>query len=247
MRVRITLPAALAIVCCVIAASASAAARVTVRVVRCPTSFGAAPRRISVPRRLALSDVPSSTAGLVAYSNTSGYLIGPRHLRCAGQIAADGNATIQAWPSGQAQPGPHGAGSGLSLSVIPACVGCKARATCHYFPTFRRDLRHVELNCRPEPPPGEQLRYLTKRLAAFVDPPFVHGAGWPSGAGLPATGLVGIGPGPAHAVFTSSCTLPAAQRAVCADSAAAARSLYRRARGTTLVRRLRDGRHGSVS
>ena len=222
--------AAVTTVCCVIAAPASAAARVTVPVVRCPTSFGVAPGRISVPRRLVLSDVPSSTAGLVAYSNTSGYLIGPRHLRCAGKIGADGNATIQAWPSGQAQPGPNGAGSGLSLSVIPACVGCKAQATCHYFPMFRRYLRHVELNCRLEPPPGERVRYLTKRLVAIVDPPFVTGAGWPSGAGLQATGLVGIEPGPSRVVFTSSCTLPAAQRDVCADSAAAERGLFGRAR-----------------
>jgi len=208
------------------AASAKAATGVTVPVVRCPTSFGAAPGRISGRRRLALRDVPPSTAGLVAYTNSRGYLIGPPHLRCAGAVAADGNATIQAWPAGQARPAPHGAGAGLALSVIPACVGCKALATCHYFPTFRRYLRQTALNCRLEPPPGERLRYLTKRLVAFVDPPFVRGAGWPSGAGRQSTGLVGIEPGPNRVVFTSSCTLPAAQHAVCVDSAAAARSLY---------------------
>ncbi len=230
MRVRITVLCAITTTCCVIAASASAAARVTVPVVRCPTSFGAAPGRSSVPRTLRLHDVPASIAGLIAYSNTSGYLIGPPHLRCAGAVGVDGNATIQAWPPGQARPGPHGAGAGLSLSLIPACVGCKALATCHYFPTFRRYIRQIGLVCRPEPPPGEQLRYLTRRLVAFVDPPFVKGAGWPSGAGLRATGLVGIEPGASQVVFTSSCTLPAAQRGVCVDSAAAERSLLGRAR-----------------
>jgi hypothetical protein len=230
MKVWLTLLAAIATASCAMAPSASAAAQVTVPVVRCPTTFGAAPGQVSVPRRLAVHDVPSSTAGLVAYTNTSGYLLGPPHLRCAGLIGADGNATIQAWPNGQAQPGRNGAGSGLSLSVIPACVGCKAEATCHYFPTFRRYLRHVELNCRPEPPPGERLRYLTKRLVAFVDSPYVTGAGWPSGAGLVSTGLVGIRPGASRVVFISSCTLPAAQRDVCVDSAAAERSLLGRAR-----------------
>jgi hypothetical protein len=138
--------------------------------------------------------------------------------------------------------------------VIPACLGCKALATCHYFLTFRRYLGQVALNCRPEPPPGERLRYLSKRLVAFVDPPFVTGAGWPSGAGLQSTGLVGIQPGASKVVFTSSCTLPAAQRDVCVDSAAAERSLYGRARilhgssaakqpsrGATFARWLRHG------
>jgi hypothetical protein len=230
MRVWITSLAAITTAWCVMAASANAAARVTVPVVRCPTSFGVAPGRTSVPRTLTLHEVPASVAGLTAYTNTSGYLIGPSRRRCAGAVGADGNATIQIWPKGQAKPGPHGAGVGLSLSVIPACVGCKAQATCHYFSTFRRYLGQVELNCRPEPPPGEQLRYLSKHLVAFVDPPFVKGAGWPSGAGLLSTGLVGIQPGASQVVFTASCTLPAAQRDVCVDSAAAERSLFGRAR-----------------
>jgi hypothetical protein len=227
MRVRAALIALLAAaVWCSAAVSAAATPTVRVPVVRCPTSFGARPGRISVPRALLLLDVPSSTAGLVAYTNTSGFLLGPPRLRCAGAVGADGNSTIQAWPRGQAKPGPHGAGAGLALSVIPACVGCKAAATCHYFSTFRRSVRQLGLVCRPEPPPGEQLRYLNKRLVAFVDPPFVKGAGWPSGAGLRATGLVGIEPGASQVVFTSSCTLPAAQGAVCVDSADAERSLF---------------------
>jgi hypothetical protein len=237
MKVWVLVLVALTTACCAAGAPAAASARaaeaattVGVPVVRCPTSFGVAPSRTSVPRTLVLRDVPLSTAGLVAYTNTSGFLLGPPHVRCAGVVGVDGNATIQIWPKGQAKPGPLGAGASLSLSVIPACVGCKALATCHYFPTFRRYLRQVELNCRPEPPPGERLRYLTKRLVAFVDSPFVKGAGWPSGAGLRATGLVGIEPGASQVVFTSSCTLPAMQRDVCVDSAAAERGLYGRAR-----------------
>ena len=118
----------------------------------------------------------------------------------------------------------------MSATLLRGCLGCKARATCHYFPTFRRYIGRFALNCRPEPPPGERLRYLSKRLVAFTDGPFIQGAGWPSGAGLTSTGVVGIRPGARRAVFTSSCTLPAAQRWVCIDSAAAARSLYGRAR-----------------
>ncbi len=212
------------------AIAAAAEPVVTVPVVRCPTSFGVARGHRSTRQVLALRGVPASTAHLSAYTNTSGYLLGPLGLRCAGAIGADGTSTIQAWPRGQAKPGPHGAGAGLALSVIPACVGCKALATCHYFPTFRRTVRQIGLLCRPEPPPGEQLRYLSKRLVAFTDSPFVRGAGWPSGGGLASTGLVGIQPGRTQVVFTSSCTLPAAERSVCSDSADAARSLFRRSR-----------------
>jgi hypothetical protein len=235
MRLRVVVMAMLVIAAgCVVGASTARSARaasgVTVRVVRCPTLFGSTPGRSSVPRALVLRGVPSSTAKLIAYTNTHGYLIGPPHLQCAGVVGADGNATIQAWPVGQAKPGRNGAGAGLALSVISTCVSCKAQATCHYFPTFDRSTQRTQLNCRPEPPPGERLRYLAKRLVAFVDGPFIKGAGWPSGAGLTSTGLVGIRPGANQVVFTSSCTLPTAQQDVCVDSAAAARSLYGRLR-----------------
>src|ERR1700722_9002557 len=80
------------------ATSATARAGVTVPVVRCSAFFGGASGRNSVPRTLTLRDVPPSTAGLVAYTNTSGFLLGPPHLRCAPALGADGNAMIQLWP-----------------------------------------------------------------------------------------------------------------------------------------------------
>jgi hypothetical protein len=231
MRIRVAVLATLLVgVGAPPAIAAAADPAVTVPVVRCPTSLGVAPGRPAVRRGLTLRGVPTSTAQLAAYTNTSSYLIGPSGLRCAGAIGADGNSTIQAWPRGQAKPGPHGAGAGLALSVIPACVGCKALATCHYFPTFQRTSRQIGLVCRPEPPPGERLRYLSRRLVAFTDSPFVQGAGWPSGGGLPSIGLVGIQPGRSQVVFTASCTLPTAERSVCVDSVDAERSLFSRPR-----------------
>jgi hypothetical protein len=209
------------------AASAQTAAKVTIPVVWCPTWSGNRPPPIAPT--VTLRGVPASTAQLVAYTNSSGYLVAPPRLRC-NALLANGYSTIEVWPRGQAIPKSHGPGAALSSSLISTCLGCKARATCHYFPTFRRYIGRFELNCRPEPPPGERLRYLSRRLVAFTDAPFVKGAGWPSGAGLQSTGLVGIRPGAQRVVFTSSCTLPATQRAVCFDSAAAARSLYGRAR-----------------
>jgi hypothetical protein len=204
-------------------ASAKTASAVRIPVVWCPTWSGHKPQ--PVPPTVTLRGVPASTAQLVAYTNSSGYLVAPPQLQCSALLSPQ-TSSIQVWPQGQAEPRPHGPGAGLAASLLRGCLGCKARATCHYFPTFQRYVRRVGLICRPEPPPGEQLRYLSKRLVAFVDPPFVKGAGQPSGAGLQSTGLVGIRPGANRVVFSSSCTLPPAQRAICVDSAAATRSLY---------------------
>jgi hypothetical protein len=233
MRVRVALIAlfvAAACGCAGTCVAAPAVPAVTIPVVYCPTWFGFRPSPISPPKTRTLHGVPASTTALVAYTNTNGYLIAPPQLRCNGLDGGDGTSMIEVWPRGQARPTPNGAGAGLSASLLRGCLGCKAKATCHYFSAFRRYIGQFALNCRPEPPPGERVRYLSKRLVAFVDPRFVKGAGWPSGAGLQATGLVGIRPGAGKVVFTSSCTLPAAQRAVCVDSADAARSLYGRAR-----------------
>lgn len=130
------------------------------------------------------------------------------------------------WPRGQREPGHHSSGSGLSLSVISACVGCKASVTCPYFATFRRYAKRIGISCPTTPPSGEIAHSLNKDLVAFVDPSFVAGAGWPSGHGQRASGLIGIESGPAKAVFTTSCTLPNTQRPVCADSAGAERRLF---------------------
>jgi hypothetical protein len=205
---------------------AHSSASVTLRVVHCRTRFGVPPGVLALPRDISIASVPVSASRLVAYSNTSDYLIGPPYLRCAGLVAADGGSTVVLWPHGQREPRQHSSGSGLTLSLIPACVGCKAAVTCPYFSIYRRYAHQIGLSCPDQPPIGEIVRYVTRRLVSFVDPPFVAGAGWPSGLGLRATGLVGIEPGRDGAVFTATCTLPAAQRVVCVDSLDAERSLY---------------------
>ena len=225
----------IAIMCALVAASPATAAAysaghdaatVTLRVVRCKTEFGVPPGRINLPSHLSIRGVPGSTSHLVAYSNTSTYLIAPANLDCAGLVGADGSSSLVVWPHGQREPREHSSGSGLSLFLIPACVGCKATTTCPYFATFRAYAHQVGLPCPEHPPSGERVRYLTEHLVGFVDPSFVAGVGWPSGHMLSASGLIGIEPGLAEVVFTSTCTLPTSSHASCTDSADAERSLY---------------------
>ena len=149
---------------------ARAASGVTIPVVRCPTSFGVAPGRISVPRALTLRGRPGLDRGphrIYEHERLPDRTAAPA-LRRRGRRRWERDDPGLAERAGD-DPGRTAPERVWRSSVIPACVGCKAEATCHYFPTFRRTIRQLGLVCRPEPPPGEQLRYLTKRLVAFVD------------------------------------------------------------------------------
>jgi hypothetical protein len=181
-----------------------AAAVVTLRVVRCRTRFGVTPGESHMAHKVTIYNVPRSTGRLVAYTNTANYLIGPPHLQCAGEVGSDGYSLLVLWPHGQHEPQQHSAGSGISLRVIPACVGCKAQLTCPYFALYRHDAHKIGLPCPSKPHAGETVRHLSDDLIAFSDPPFVAGAGYPSGRGTPALGLVGLQPGLYGAAFTAS-------------------------------------------
>lgn len=203
------------------------AATVVVSVTRCATQFPVAPApKIHVPRSLRLRHVPASSTGLVAYTNTQGYVLGPPRYRCSGGVGVDGSSSLNVWPPDQAQPvRPHSRGAGLSLTMIPVCVGCKVDLTCPYLGVMQHAARSYQVPCPGEPPRGERVHQLSHRLAAVVDPPSVRGLGWPSGRGLQASGLVGFLPGRSLQAFASSCTLPSALRSDCTDGIAAERYL----------------------
>ncbi len=183
----------------------------SVRVVRCRTEFGVRPGKISVPSRVAVRGSPRSTAGLVAYTNTELFLIGPAHMACAGAVGADGSADVVVWPRGQRSPRQHSRGDGVTLSVIPACVGCMASVACPFFPSFASKLGFP---CTSGVPASEVVDRLSSHVTGFEDPPGVAGDGWPSGGKDPANGLVGI-KGRGGVVYSSTCTLPSRKHAVC--------------------------------
>jgi hypothetical protein len=171
----------------------------------CHTVFGigAPPRSIGKTVTVRSS---SPTAGLAAYSNSHIYLLGPRGLTCSGTVAADGGEQVIAWAKGHPKPTLHSRGIGLTLTIDPACAGCRADAACPFLRAFAKSLGFP---CTAGVPAGERIVQLPHRAIAFEDPPGVAGSGWPSGGPDPANGVVGFTPGLTAGVYRSTCTLPA--------------------------------------
>lgn len=158
----------------------------------------------------------SSTGGLVAYTNTEIYLIGPQGMRCSGLLANDGGSQVIAWPQHQSRPTAHAHTDGLTLTLDPACSGCKAQDACPFFTAFAR---HLGFPCTSGVPQGERVDRLRSDVALFTDPPEVAGSGWPSGGPDPASGVVGYSGSPENGlVYRATCTLPAIDHSACTIS-----------------------------
>ncbi len=197
------------------ASSASASSTSVVPVVRCPTEFGISGRAPNTPAALTVSS-STSTGGLAAYTNTQLFLLGPRGMRCSGLVAVDGGSQVVVWPRAERRPGPRARSDGLTLMFEPACAGCKAEDACPFFTAFARSLGFP---CTNGVPKGERVYRLRRNVALFEDPPGGAGSGWPSGGPDPANGVVGITVTAGEStVYRSTCTLPAAQHAVCTTS-----------------------------
>jgi len=184
-------------------------------VVRCQTQFGIPGASPRTPGTLTVGS-SSPTSGLAAYTNTQIYLVGLRGMRCSGLVAVDGGSQVIAWPAGQSRPGPHARTDGLTLSLEPACAGCKAEDACPFFTALARDLGFP---CTSGVPRGERVHPLRSNDVLFEDPPGVAGSGWPSGGPDPANGLVGYTGSPKNGVvYRSTCTLPAREHSLCTTS-----------------------------
>jgi hypothetical protein len=190
----------------------ASAAGTSVPVVRCKTVFGIQ-NRVVWPSSVRVLHAPASVKGLVAYSNSQLVLIGPAGMDCSGIVATDGGSQVVAWPYGHARPGQHSRGDGLTLTIDPACASCKADDACPFFTALATS---EGFPCSAGIPAGEQVHRVGSDLAEFEDPPGVAGSGWPSGGADPANGVVGLaGPANNRLVYRSTCTLPAAEHAVC--------------------------------
>ena len=117
--------------------SIAEATAATVPVVRCQTEFGISGSAPNTPSHLT---VAGGTRGLVAYTNTESYLLAPSGMRCFGIAAVDGGSQVIAWPPGRGRPGLHSHSEGLTLTLDPACAGCKAGDACPFFPGLARGL-----------------------------------------------------------------------------------------------------------
>jgi len=204
---------------------AGAAAASRVPVVVCPTTFGITPSPGAVPQATSATlPIAASLAARVALyvdNQASMRLLAPRGWHCAAQFGADGSGGVQVYPPGQ--PPPSGASSfptlreavlGLQTSV---CVGCTEGQACPLFTqaaaAYHRDFMAT---CPLTRPAREAVHRLGATVVGFTDPPGVRGDGLPSGGRYTAYGVMTYSPKARRGSWLATCTLPAADRAVCA-------------------------------
>jgi len=191
----------------------------TIPVVRCRTVSVPGPGS-SLPARLRVLGSPGTVAGLVAYTNTELFLVGPARMSCSGVISPDGSTKLLLWPRGKRLPQQDSDEDGITLLSAPACVGCQAEYACPFFAAFARRLGFP---CTTGVPSREKVTRPDPHLVLFRDPRGVAGDGWPSGGPDPANGTVliqgSLKPGPhERSVYRSTCTLPAIDDPICTVS-----------------------------
>jgi hypothetical protein len=204
-----------ALFCCFLWTGAAAAAEPTVPSISCPTAYAVQGTHPRIPARIAVRGDPQSVRGLVAYSDAYAHLVGPAGMQCRAIAAVDGSQGITVWPQGQREPRSHSDGQGLSLEVVPACVGCMYSLVCRLdqslanqiFPGYPVPCGHA---------PAKEHIERRGSLVIFTDPPYVAGDASPSGGPYSAYGAVGWTR--RQGAFAASCTLPESQRSVCTTS-----------------------------
>jgi hypothetical protein len=189
----------------------------TIPVVRCRT---VSVPGSSLPSRLRVLGSPRTVAGLVAYTNTELFLVGPARMSCSGVISQDGGTKLLVWPRGKRLPQQDSDEDGITLVSAPVCAGCQAEYACPFFAAFARRLGFP---CTTGIPSREKVTRPNPHLVLFQDPRGVAGDGWPSGGPDPANGTVliqgSLKPGPRErSVYRSTCTLPAIDNAICTVS-----------------------------
>jgi hypothetical protein len=137
-------------------------------------------------------------------------------MRCSGRLGTDGGSQVIVWPQHHGRPTAHARTDGLTLTLDPACAGCKAQDACPFFTALAR---HLGFPCMSAVPQGERVYRPRSEVALFRDPPEVAGSGWPSGGPDPASGVVGYtGSAASGLVYRSTCTLPASDHSDCTTS-----------------------------
>lgn len=157
-------------------AKPEAVVTLAVPVVRCATDAGFPLGKRHLPSTLAVLGAPTPGLRLVAYSNTEDYLIGPAGMDCAGALAADGGSRISVWVRGYPAPSQRARYGALTLSLDPACLGCKAQDACPFFGEFAKA---EEIPCDMRIPAGERVTRPDSHIALFTDPAGIPGSGWP--------------------------------------------------------------------
>jgi hypothetical protein len=189
-----------------LAATAEADVRVAVRA--CPTTHGIPGDHPTRPTRATLDLTAKQARTVVAWAGGgTPVVLAPRGFDCTALVGADGGVHVRLVPPGAGKRGPA-----VDVEVEGSCVGCIASVACGLFP---RAVKDTGFACHTPRPKLERVASLLPNVRAFVDPAGVKGSGDPSGGRLPAVGAIVYVP--ERTLFTArvTCTLEAADRALC--------------------------------
>lgn len=193
---------------------ARSTAPVTVKTVRCPTTFGVAGERVKAPPSAIVTSLTADVADQLRFYVGGVTVLAPVGWSCTSSVGADGSAGITVHPRGEDSSSPSAA---VSVNQVPACQGCIADLVCPFFPNAEAQLGYSE-PCPGSKPQGELIHRIGRNVVSLTDSAGVKGNALGSGGVNPARGLVIFLP-PSHKRQDSaaeiSCTLPAAKRHLC--------------------------------
>jgi hypothetical protein len=198
-------------------------------VVACRTAVAVAPPSpaaalpATTPATVGAGQAPS----LAVYGDTAGemLMIGPKGWICTAQFGADGSGglvitppgeTISTSPGSRAQVPSSSAVEAIEVYETGASPVQGAALACPVLNAAAQAMaRDLNQTCTPHPP-AETVYPVSENEVAFYDPPGVAGDGAPSGGVNPANGVVLYLPSKGKdSAYLATCTLPAAQHAVC--------------------------------
>ena len=200
---------------------------VSLPVIGCPTSLGAARPAVSLPSSRPVKVPLALAAELSVYADGQGImeLIGPKGWRCAAFYGADGSGGIAVYPRGERYPASWTAGWSLprtsaSAAIVgletSACSGCTLGQACRLFPGAAQAWRSAfGRACPTARPPAETAVPIGAGIVGFQDPPGVAGAGLPSGGRYAANGVMTYHPSAPDGSWLETCTLPDGDHAEC--------------------------------
>jgi hypothetical protein len=188
----------------------------------CRSAYGADFRRgPRIPRTLVVAIPGNLTDDVALYTDPHSLerVLGPRGWDCVGSFGADGSGGLTIFRPGERSPGFFGSGPpegrgyvSIVAGQTPACVGCFLQEACPYFANARRLYYQLyrgvaSKQCRR--PRRELVTALAADLRGVDDPPGVsgnHGPYWSLGD---------VGYQYARGTYETTCTLTAAQHALC--------------------------------
>lgn len=209
------------------------ASSVALRVVVCPSTYGAGQAPASRYSPTMTVTIPSALSEKVALFSDSSRsmqpLLGPKGWSCTVSVGADGSSNLSIFPSSQGVPSTSYPPTYppttrlVTASDTPACQGCVAGQVCGLFPSARAYLGYVSTTCHVVPPSDERDKFVVGSAAAdygtvrFSDPPGVKGTGTASGGDYAAIGVLSFSgrTGFGGQAASITCVLPPVDAVLC--------------------------------